>query len=87
MSFSDADKVVVPDIYFVRDTETEKYLVNSEILVNRILENGTMAKYIKDFDSIVAYLAKNVKPGSLVLTIGAGPIYEVGLKLKEALTQ
>ncbi|HOJ31025.1 MAG TPA: UDP-N-acetylmuramate--L-alanine ligase [bacterium] len=86
-SFTLADEVIVPDIYFVRDTETEKYLVNSEILVNRILENGTMAKYIKDFDSIVAYLAKNVKPGSLVLTIGAGPIYEVGLKLKEALTQ
>ncbi|MGB9642270.1 MAG: UDP-N-acetylmuramate--L-alanine ligase [Candidatus Ratteibacteria bacterium] len=84
-SFTLADEVIVPDIYFVRDTENEKQLVNSKMLVNKIIENGTMAQYIKDFDCIVDYLAKNTKPGSIVLTIGAGPIYEVGLKLKEVL--
>ncbi|HOK80477.1 MAG TPA: UDP-N-acetylmuramate--L-alanine ligase [bacterium] len=84
-SFALADEVIVPDIYFVRDTENEKQLVNSEMLVNKIIENGTQAQYIRDFDYIVDYLAKNIKPGNIVLTIGAGPIYEVGLKLKEVL--
>lgn len=84
-SFTMADEVIVPDIYFVRDSENEKKLVNSEILVNEILKSGTSAKYIKEFDEIVDYLMKNVRSGDLVLTLGAGPVYQIGLKLKQAL--
>ena len=39
-SFSFADKIVVPDIYFVRDSLIEKKLVNAEILVEKIRKNG-----------------------------------------------
>lgn len=84
-SFNLCDEVIVPDIYFVRDSENERKLINSEILVKRIQNEGTKARYIGDFDEIVKYLVKNTSPGDLILTIGAGPIYEVGLKLKEAL--
>lgn len=82
-SFKLADEVIVPDIYFVRDSENEKKLVNSEILVDRMVKNGTDAKYIKDFDSIVKYLALNTEPQSIIMTIGAGPVYEIGIKLIE----
>ncbi len=84
-SFKSCDEVIVPDIYFVRDSENERKLINSEILVERIQNEGTKARYIADFDKIVDYLMGHISHGDLVLTIGAGPIYEVGLKLKAAL--
>ncbi|MCM8816961.1 MAG: UDP-N-acetylmuramate--L-alanine ligase [Candidatus Omnitrophica bacterium] len=84
-SFKLADKVIVPDIYFVRDSENEKKLVNSEILVEHIIKNGTDAKYIRDFDDIAKYLASNIEPHSVIITIGAGPVYEIGMKLIEIL--
>ncbi len=84
-SFTLADEVIVPDIYFVRDSEQERKLINSEMLVERITRNGTNARYIPDFDNIVKYLASTVKPGVLVATIGAGPVYEIGLKLGKML--
>ncbi|MCM8828967.1 MAG: UDP-N-acetylmuramate--L-alanine ligase, partial [Candidatus Omnitrophica bacterium] len=86
VSFKLADQVIVPDIYFVRDSENERKLVNSEMLVSGILKNGTDARYIRGFDDIVNYLASTLKPGDLVITIGAGPVYEIGIKLKEAIT-
>lgn len=81
-SFSLADEVIVPDIYFVRDSEMEKKFINSEILVNEISKNGTKAKYIPEFKGIVEYLIKETKKGDVVLTIGAGPINEVAYTLK-----
>jgi len=86
-SFQFADEVIVPDIYFVRDSEAEKKLINSEILVREIRGNGTNARYIKTFEEIVSYLEENSKNGDLVLTIGAGPVNEVAMKLKEALSR
>ncbi len=35
-SFAAADQTVVPDIYFVRDSETERQSVSSKELVDRI---------------------------------------------------
>ncbi|MCM8764385.1 MAG: UDP-N-acetylmuramate--L-alanine ligase [Candidatus Omnitrophica bacterium] len=84
-SFKLADEVIVPDIYFVRDSENEKKLVNSEMLVNKIAKKGTVAKYIRKFEDIVNYLASIVEPGNLVVTIGAGPVYEIGIRLKEVM--
>ncbi len=76
-SFSDADKVVVPDIYFVRDSILEKKLVNAQILVERIRKNGGEALYLPTFEEIVEYLHEIVRPDDVVLTIGAGPVNRV----------
>ncbi|OQB72020.1 MAG: UDP-N-acetylmuramate--L-alanine ligase [candidate division TA06 bacterium ADurb.Bin131] len=84
-SFNLCDEVIVPDIYFVRDSENERKLINSEILVEKIQNQGTKAKYIPEFDEIVKYLVKNISRGDVVITIGAGPVYEVGLRFKTAL--
>jgi len=46
--------------------------------VELISQRGKDVLYLKDFDSIVEYLNKNAKAGDLVLTVGAGNIYEVG---------
>ncbi|MCM8817987.1 MAG: UDP-N-acetylmuramate--L-alanine ligase [Candidatus Omnitrophica bacterium] len=73
-SFTLADKIVVPDIYFVRDSLIEKKLVNAEILVEKIRENGKEAIYLPTFSEIVEYLYEIKKQGDVILTVGAGPV-------------
>ncbi|HOV21858.1 MAG TPA: UDP-N-acetylmuramate--L-alanine ligase [bacterium] len=84
-SFSNADKIVVPDIYFVRDSLKEKKLVNAEILVEKIRKNGKEALYLPTFEEIVEYLLEVLKVNDIVLTLGAGPVNLVGRELLEKL--
>ncbi len=84
-AFGKADLVIVPEIYFVRDSEEEKKLVNSRNLVERIKKNKKDALYIPDFSSIVDYLLKITRPFDVVLTIGAGPVYQVADELVKKL--
>ena len=76
-SFGAADVVVVPDIYFVRDTQAEKDRIDSQALVDRIRSSGGDARYEPSFAGIVDYLFKVVEPGDLVLTMGAGNVWQV----------
>jgi len=87
LSFSEADKVVVPDIYFVRDSIMEKKLVNAQILVDKIRKNGREALYLPAFKEITEYLLEIVKPGDVVLTIGAGPVNKVAEDLLARLAE
>jgi len=84
-SFADADEVLVPDIYFVRDTERERELVSSEDLVREIAATGGKARYLPSFDEIVTLLARDVRPGDVVITMGAGNIYKVADELVQRL--
>ncbi len=86
-SFTSADKVVVPDIYFVRDSLKEKKLVNAEILVDRIRKNGKEALYLPTFEEIVEYLMEILKKNDIVLTLGAGPVDWVAKQLLERLRE
>ena len=76
-SFKLADITIVPQIYFVRDTEENRKLVNAQVLVDRIKENNCQAEYINTFEEIVEYLKTNLRPGDLVVTMGAGDIWKV----------
>lgn len=80
-SFEQADETIVPDIYFVRDSESEKQRVSSEDLVSRINQNGQRARHLSQFDSIVEYLRKEIGAGDIVLTMGAGNVWEIGRDL------
>jgi UDP-N-acetylmuramate--alanine ligase len=80
-SFSQADHVVVPDIYFVRDTQREREAVSAADLVERIRERGDTAEYIPAFDGIVDRVAAAVAAGDVVLTMGAGNIWKVADEL------
>ncbi|HPP13263.1 MAG TPA: Mur ligase family protein, partial [bacterium] len=84
-SFNLADKVIVPDIYFVRDSEREKQLVNAGMLAEKIRGHGRQALYLPTATEIIAYLKEIVKPGDLVITIGAGPINRVGWQFAQEL--
>lgn len=80
-SFQDADVVILPDIYFVRDSETEKQLINSGDLVSKISITGGTACYLPRFDQIVQYLKSQISQGDLIITMGAGDIWKVADEL------
>ena len=72
-----ADKIIVPDIYFVRDSENERQAVSSSDLVGEVQALGADALYIKDFGSIQRYLLESLAPGDVLMTMGAGDVYRV----------
>lgn len=76
-SFKLADVTIVPEIYFVRDSQSTKKEINARILVEKLRHNGTQAIFIDNFDAICDYLEDNVEPGDLVVTMGAGDIWKV----------
>ncbi|MFC1635382.1 UDP-N-acetylmuramate--L-alanine ligase [Planctomycetota bacterium] len=76
-SFKLADITIVPEIYFVRDSESAKQEVNAQILVERMRGHGTQALFIESFEAICEYLKSNVSSGELVVTMGAGDIWKV----------
>jgi UDP-N-acetylmuramate--alanine ligase len=76
-SFKLADITIVPEIYFVRDSQAEKKEINAQILVERMRKGGTEAIFIDGFEKICDYLKKKVRAGDLVVTMGAGDIWKV----------
>jgi UDP-N-acetylmuramate--alanine ligase len=76
-SFVHADLTIVPDIYFVRDSEADRKAVNSAILVQRLRENGREAMYMPTFREITDHLMEYMLPGDLIVSMGAGPVWEV----------
>ena len=80
-SFGAADVVVVPDIYFVRDSAAEQDLVSAIDLVRQIHLNGGEARYEPDFDRIVEMLCAEAAGGDLVITMGAGDVWRIADRL------
>jgi len=76
-SFKLADVIIVPEIYFVRDSHAAKKEINSQILVEKMRANGTDAVFIDGFGRICDYLKDNVTAGDLVVAMGAGDIWKV----------
>ncbi len=84
-SLSRADRVIVPDIYFVRDSARDREAVCAEDLVKRIKERGGSAEYIPDFKAIVDRVQRDLAPGDVVMTMGAGTIWKVADDLVQRL--
>jgi UDP-N-acetylmuramate--alanine ligase len=80
-SFALADETIVPDIYFVRDSESEKQRVSAADLVSRINQNGQRARHLSEFQAIADYLREEIGEGDVVLTMGAGNVWEIGRDL------
>lgn len=76
-SFKLADVTIVPEIYFVRDTELSRQKVNAHRLVERIKAKGGDAVFIASFHGICEYLKDKVKAGDMLVTMGAGDVWKV----------
>jgi len=80
-SFVDADLTLIPEIYYVRDSDEERARICSADLVERINRNGQQALHIPSFDEILAHLKREAREGDVVVTMGAGTVWEVGRDL------
>uniref|UniRef100_UPI00262161F7 glutamate ligase domain-containing protein n=1 Tax=Terrisporobacter sp. TaxID=1965305 RepID=UPI00262161F7 len=80
-AFYSADKVIVTDIYAAREDNPGD--IHSKDLVEKLYHNNVDVTYISKFEDIVKYLEENIQPNDLLITAGAGPIYQVGEMLLE----
>lgn len=78
-AFSDADEVIVTDIYAAREKDT--FGISSRDLVNKMADRHPNARHIASLEDTAAYLSKHLKPGDLLITMGAGDIHRVGESL------
>ena len=70
------DHIILVDIYAAREQNTVN--ISSQDLVNKIIENGKSAIYIKDFNEVAQFIKNNAKPQDIVLTLGAGTVTDIG---------
>ncbi len=75
-AFYNADEVIVTDIYAAREKDTG--IVHSKDLVKKLKNNNVNATYIDKFQNISEYLLVNANEGDVIITMGAGNVYEVG---------
>jgi len=85
-SFYEADAVVVTDIFKAGEASIPG--VTAEAVTAGIKKHGHKdVTLIKDFDEIVDYLAEKIRPGDIVVTLGAGTVYQVAEKLVQRLQE
>jgi len=80
-AFDAADIVIVPHIYFARDTEEDRRSVTSADLVDRLVEKGVQAMHLYPFRAIVSQLQAMCRDGDTVVFMGAGPVNQIGFDL------
>lgn len=81
MSFQNANKVILADIFAARDNDYEKTAMNAMKLYEETRNAGVDIQYIPQLCDIVNVLSSNVKPGDIVLTMGAGDVWNVAYDL------
>lgn len=84
-AFGEADEVIIAGIY---SPPPEKPIpgVSAERIVELIQANGAQnVRLIAEKGDILEYLARRVQPGDMVLTMGAGDIWQVAKALAERL--
>lgn len=76
-AFVDADVVILTEIYAAGEKPIEG--INGEVLYREVIANGHRhVQYIADLNAIPAILADVLQPGDLVLTLGAGNVWQAG---------
>ena len=80
-AFYSADKVIITDIYAAREDDPGD--IHSKDLVEKLYHNNVDAMYISKFEDISQYIRENAKPNDLVITAGAGTVYQIADLLVE----
>jgi UDP-N-acetylmuramate--alanine ligase len=85
-AFTDADEVVIADIFASRDTEEAKRATSAAALAD-IVERVSAVPAIAtgDVDATTAYVAEHLRAGDAVLVMGAGKSYRIARGLAQAL--
>ena len=87
VSFGHADSLLLLDIYPAGERPLEG--ITSEALfklINIKRETGGKAVYVRDGGGALAFLGKELRPGDVVLTLGAGDVWKTGEELVKKLS-
>ena len=85
-SFYDADVLMVTGIYAASETPIEG--VSGANIVEAAIRYGHRdASYIEDMDELFARAVEVIRPGDVVVTLGAGDIYKVGDRILTAVSE
>jgi UDP-N-acetylmuramate--alanine ligase len=85
-AFTDADEVVIVDIFASRDTDASLRATSAEALADAIERTSAVSTMAGgDVDSATSYVAEHLRPGDAVLVMGAGKSYQIAQGLKAAL--
>lgn len=84
-AFSDADVIVLTGIYSAGEAVIPG--VDGHALAQLVAEyENRHIEYFESLNGIAEYLAEIVQPGDIVLTMGAGDVYQVGEELVDLLS-
>jgi len=86
-SFAQCDLVIVPPIYFVRDSEQERTRVSADDLVDRLRSRGVHAIHLNPFEAIVEHLEVVCRDGDLLVVMGAGPVGSIAYDFQRGCEQ
>ncbi len=75
-ALSDADVVVLPEIYAARETDTLG--MSSALIRDALILKGVESYYFSTFDEVTNHLLEKSLPGDLLITMGAGNVVEIG---------
>lgn len=76
-AFEEADEVIIPNVYEVRDSKSDKEAGSAEKLVAAISKHHENVLNGEGFDKTVQYLYDTVDDGDLVMVMGAGDITHI----------
>ena len=83
-AFTDADEVVIADIFASRDTPEAMAATSAEALADAIERtSGVPSIAVGDVDATTAYVADHLATGDAVLVMGAGKSYRIARGLAE----
>jgi UDP-N-acetylmuramate--alanine ligase len=83
-SFNNADVLLVTDIYAASEDPIEG--ITAEVLTEAIKSYGHKnAAYVGSLETAVKALVSEARPGDMVVTLGAGNVYQAGEQLLELL--
>ena len=80
-SFSDADRVIITDIYAAREADDGSINASDVVAASA----HSQIQHIGTLDAVIDYLAHQVTRGDLVVTMGAGDSNRVGRELLQRL--
>ncbi len=80
-AFEKADMTVFTDIYPARDSQKDMNSVSSMDLLLEARGVGIKAFYVPGLDNVAKEISSRIHPGDVVMTIGAGNVWQVGVEL------
>ena len=77
-SFEGMSEVIIAPIYAAREVDDKS--ISAEILAGEIKKSGISAKAMKDFGDISKYVINSFDSNYIIVTMGAGDVYQISEK-------